>query len=277
MKLQILRQIRKCRYRLANLGNSNGSHTYVYYGVPIHHTPQDKMVQRTLDEGIFESDVVKTIRQFLQSGTTYLDIGANIGLLSVQFLNNADLTVHSFEPGPSTFPLLQRSATSAANPRWNLHELALGSSPGTANFHTAGNQDAALAGLRDTGRNGGSGIAQVKVETLDHVWYHLGEPSVSVIKIDVEGGELDVFSGGSRCIRACLPAIITEIDPANFHAYDQTAESIFAFVAGMDYGIFHLPNYSSAKPRFTQIHTVEELRANLRYEINFLLLPSARS
>lgn len=242
----------------------------------MHHAPGDHLVCRTIHEGIFESETVATIRQFLRPDSTYLDIGANVGLMALPFLSTPGLTIHSFEPEPSTYQFLSRTHNAASIRNWHLHELALGRVPGVAEFHHGHPSDAAYAGLRDTGRSGpASHTTNVTVATLDQVWEELGNPKVSVIKIDVEGGELDVFAGGRNLITSCRPAIISEIDPANYPAYGETDASIFSSIHAMDYGIFLFPDYHAAKPRFTQIHSVAEFRASLRKEINYLLLPNS--
>jgi FkbM family methyltransferase len=275
MKQRFLTLRRKWLYRLRNKGRSN-CHIHRYFGVDIHHQAGDDVIQRTLNEGIFESDVVKTIRQFLRPETAYFDIGANLGLLSVPFLDVPDLHIHSIEPGPATFQFLSNSAQTAERPRWHLHGIALGKESGTADFHTGGKFDAALAGLRSTGRAKGDQIHKVKVTTLDELWTSVGKPSISMIKIDVEGGEIDVLAAGYACLQTCRPAITMEIDPTNFPTYGQTVANIFDFIEGLGYEIYHLPDYRSHKPRFARISNSTELAANLSGDINYLLLPAVR-
>jgi Methyltransferase FkbM domain len=50
----------------------------------------------------------------------------------------------------------------------------------------------------------------VGARTLDGVWREAGSPLVSFLKIDTEGGELDVLKGGGELLRASRPSILIE-------------------------------------------------------------------
>lgn len=51
---------------------------------------------------------------------------------------------------------------------------------------------------------------EVTVELLDNVWRDSGSPSVSFIKIDVEGYEYQVLKGGHELIKTCRPVVYGE-------------------------------------------------------------------
>jgi hypothetical protein len=50
----------------------------------------------------------------------------------------------------------------------------------------------------------------VQAQTLDGVWRAAGSPEVSFLKIDTEGGELEVLRGGGELLRALHPPILIE-------------------------------------------------------------------
>lgn len=50
-------------------------------------------------------------------------------------------------------------------------------------------------GLRHTGRVEAGGTCEVPMTTIDIEWKNLGSPPISVIKCDVEGGEIGVLLG----------------------------------------------------------------------------------
>jgi protein O-GlcNAc transferase len=47
--------------------------------------------------------------------------------------------------------------------------------------------------------------------TLDAVWEEESRPEISVVKIDVEGAELDVLEGATAVLRTCRPAVMVEL------------------------------------------------------------------
>ena len=73
---------------------------------------------------------------------------------------------------------------------------AVSSEPGEAIFYADTPADGALDGLQDTGRGRAKKKVTVPVTTIDTIWNDLGRATVSVIKIDIEGGELRRFKEG---------------------------------------------------------------------------------
>ena len=51
--------------------------------------------------------------------------------------------------------------------------------------------------------------------TLDELWKGLGRPTVSVVKIDVEGSEVSVLRGASALLSAG-PVVMVESHPAEY-------------------------------------------------------------
>ena len=54
----------------------------------------------------------------------------------------------------------------------------------------------------------------VEAQTLDGVWREAGSPEVSFLKVDTEGGELDVLQGGRGLLQAFHPPILIEAKSA---------------------------------------------------------------
>ena len=55
---------------------------------------------------------------------------------------------------------------------------------------------------------------EAKYETLDSIYDQLGRPKIDLIKIDVDGYDLEVIKGGLRLLREQRPVIIIEINHA---------------------------------------------------------------
>jgi FkbM family methyltransferase len=99
-------------------------------------------------------------------------------------------------------------------------------------------------GLRDTGR-GGRGIqTRVTTTTIDAEWKARGSPPVSLVKVDVEGGEVGVLAGAADCLQACRPVVVTEWCPRNFAAYGHKSGAMLDAAAAAGYDVFVIPELS---------------------------------
>jgi FkbM family methyltransferase len=161
--------------------------------------------------GDLDRKISAIVDRFVMPGDTVLDIGANIGLVSLRMAKRVGPTgtVHAFEPNPQ---MAQRvTAALEANNVSNvqLHQVALGAKEGTLVLHVPeGNAGAAT--LLPTART----ISQkldVPVRRLDD--FNL---SPAFVKIDVEGFEDHVLRGFSRTLATNPPqTILFEQNDAN--------------------------------------------------------------
>ena len=135
------------------------------------------------------------------------DVGANIGQTLEKYaavLPGA--RIHSFEPFPQSYQRL--AATAAAHPPAVAHELALGANSGEATFHVNPEFHTrnSLLTRPASGRRyyrGGSELPEsvpVKVDTLDNVCTREGIERIDVLKLDVQGAELQVLRGGQTLL-----------------------------------------------------------------------------
>jgi hypothetical protein len=74
----------------------------------------------------------------------------------------------------------------------------------------------------------------VPLFSLDEIMAHIDSPPVSLIKIDVEGGELDVLQGAAETLKKHRPAIVCEI--ANREGcFGIGKEELTEFLKGLGY------------------------------------------
>lgn len=127
------------------------------------------------------------------------DVGSNKGqflqLLS-QSLATRDFTVHCFEPGAETFRILSDMA--AGDHRVTLNNLALGRTKGVEELHydTAGSGLASLTRRRLDHFNIDFGMSeQIRIDTIDNYCKDHSIDHVHLLKIDIEGHEIDALAG----------------------------------------------------------------------------------
>lgn len=189
--------------------------TFKYQGTELRFFPvneEDYIGQYLkLKNEFYESDVLEKIRKHTpdQQGIA-IDAGAFIGTHSVFFQRFCECNfVFAFEANPNTFPFLVRNIH--AN---SLDETivpipkALGSSRGFAHIsftrkENQGNSVLTFDKNKETG---------IEVTTLDGEMQSRGEMlPVKLIKIDVEGAEIEVLQGAKVTIHTHRPLLCIEI------------------------------------------------------------------
>lgn len=170
-------------------------------------------VAHSLTLGHIESlELVESVSH-LGIGTVY-DIGANAGtwvLLAKAVLPTA--RVEAFEPLASHFPAFLKNVGNDSTV--SLHKLALGSQNTTAVLHVTSFSDASsLLALEQRGvaEFGVTETGQVPVEVrrLDDYRAEHRLPFPDLIKLDVQGYEVDVLMGASECLEHAR-AIVAEV------------------------------------------------------------------
>ena len=170
------------------------------------------------------------ITRLLAPGMTFIDVGANIGLLTLAGARavGSNGKVLAIEPVPLAFDLLNRGlAINELEHRVETKCQALGARAERRKFfvspvlgHSSFFHSQALV-------NGSASEIEVDVVPLDDL-IPAGE-RVDVVKIDVEGAELEVLEGMSRVINDNPDlAIIAEFGPSHLKATHVTPESWFS-------------------------------------------------
>ena len=215
--------------------------------------PQYSMIASSLmSAGGWEKDVTRMLTTASKPGTTAFDIGANIGSSALAILDLfPDIQVVSFEPSPTILPYLKKTReNSRFRDRWQITPKAVADRAGLEvpfTIYEGAGADV-FEGFKDTGRSGRPARQMtVPTTTVDAEWRALGKPTISVIKIDVEGAELAVLGGAVECLRFCRPVIVTEWCSKNFSAYGNSIGDIISASKAASYTAYVIPELTEAK------------------------------
>lgn len=172
-------------------------------------------------------------------GAVFVDIGANIGAYSFG-LRRFCAEVHLFEPQRIIYNMVCGSV--ALNGWLNVycHNVALGSELGVIgapNFDynkplSFGSIEFGSEQKEQLSQQRGRSKETVALRTLDSYQF----PRIDVIKIDVEGMELDVLAGAADTIDRCRPVVFIEHGKSNKDHLRASLESMGYAVA--DWGVF---------------------------------------
>ncbi|MHA7864880.1 FkbM family methyltransferase [Flagellimonas marinaquae] len=148
---------------------------------------------------------------------TFWDVGANIGYYSIiGSKTNPTLTVEAFEPsmGPMTY-LSENIKINNVSKRVKINPYALSDDTGDIDFYEIYNPKFPsilnLSGEHNTGAKNKilSKKTKVAAKCLDDV--RRDSNQIDLIKIDVEGSEIQVLKGGIETIKDDRPIIICEV------------------------------------------------------------------
>jgi|SRR5215831_4602817 len=186
----------------------------------------------------YEADNYGFLEKQVKQGADVIDIGAHIGLFSVRCsqLTGPTGKIIAFEPTPGTFSILKD--TLRINNTGNVVPLqaAVSGDAGMATFyvsHTAGCNSNSLVKNKSEKE---LSAYDVQLYTIDGI---VEEYSLkpSLIKIDVEGAELDVLKGGGKTFRELKPALILGLHPAFIKQKGDQLESIWQILSEAGYTI----------------------------------------
>ena len=222
--------------------NQRGS--FKYFGEQVFFPKNSTTFNLAIKDGIYEQDILKFITGFVKDNSVYIDIGANIGLMSIPILKkHPSVRVLSFEASPNTFAYLKRTwENSGVKDRWSIFNNAVSNNNAEMDFFTACGADGAYESIKDTKRINFSGKIRVPGITIDDAWANLNKPAVSFIKIDIEGADLLALEGAVSCISSCRPMILLEWNKINIDAFQFEHKNLMDFCSNNEYKCYAVPS-----------------------------------
>jgi FkbM family methyltransferase len=187
-----------------------------------------------------ENPEYKVMTSLLAEGDTFVDVGANFGtfsLLAARIVGRSGKVI-AIEPQPALTRLISESMRLSAVANCEVLQNACGLSSGTSEILIPEN-DSGRAGLFPafSARTGHDTLA-VEVLSLDDILTSINHPGKTLIKIDVEGSELDVIGGAQRFLAERRPAILIELNPWSAAAAGTSTGQIVATLQGLGYTTF---------------------------------------
>jgi FkbM family methyltransferase len=152
----------------------------------------------------------------VHDGDVVLDVGANIGVWSRELLAHRQLgAVYAFEAAACAFRMLQKNL--ASYPDVHCENVAVGAENGVAKFRDdIGGQNRVISDLyaqHESHESNQGHTVTVPIVAIDTWAERVGLTRLDVMKVDVEGGELDVFRGAEHTLRRFFPVIYFEYLP----------------------------------------------------------------
>lgn len=185
----------------------------------------------------YETYMGRAMKSLVRSGDVFWDIGAHVGWFSLfaSSLVGSTGAVEAFEPSPTTFQKLSENLSGVGNTR--AHNVGIGDKDEIRQFYRQ----------HDDGSLGASSFVDwhpahsAKVEPLDVLpitrldTFYANHRPPNLMKIDIEGYEVNALRGGRMVLGAHKPDIIMEIHAGPIRATGAHEDEIFDILRDHQY------------------------------------------
>lgn len=205
------------------------------------------------------------MHEVLGDSRTVFDVGANVGEWAALALTiNPALDLHCFEPSQGTYRrLLER----AFPPNVRCVNLGFGSAREEKTLYVFEDGSGLNSLYKREGLEDGWGLQPqerteiIKLDTMDHYCSEQGIDSIDLLKVDVEGHELEVFRGAARMLeRRQIRAIQFEYGGCNVDARVMLKD-LFAYLRP-----FGFTFYRMYPGELRRVERYDQRMENFRYQ-----------
>ena len=189
----------------------------------------------------------------IRKGGTILDVGAHIGYYTLLFAKRvgADGRVIAFEPSTATYERLVENISLNEFDNISTVKAAASNSAGTATINVAAGNNTGSTSLHF--ESGAVGTELVDTVAIDDYLARYAIDDVSVVKIDVEGHELQVLEGmRSTLARPAdeAPEVFVEVNETTLESAGTTVDAIFDELGASGYQAYRIVGDGEARPEY---------------------------
>lgn len=226
--------------------------------------------RRFLDYWGQDMGELRFLWKFLQPGMVFLDIGSYHGIYSLvaaKRLGGGGQIV-AFEPSSREFDRLRLHL------RWNgittvhAESCAVGSSAAESAFFQITSGDATRGGLRPPASDDSVAETRVRTICLDPYLSSFPLDRVDLVKLDVEGGEMEALRGAHSMLTKLRPMLICEVLDATTAVWGYEAREIIEYLRALGYAWFEFQEDGTIAP-----HVIQDHYPRVR---NFLAVPEEK-
>ena len=215
------------------------------------HLPMSHAHAGALPRGWLEVSVQEALRRGLAEGKVLYDVGANVGFFSLigsRLVGESGL-VYAFEPAPGNAAAIRENVALNGISNLEVIECAVGAAPGRERLLLV--EDLSWSHLESQGWHPRtSKTVEVEVLTIDRLLAEGRIPPPDVVKIDVEGSEIDVIHGMRETLAKHRPTLICELHDTN--------EAFLAAVEEAGYRAVNLESAESLSGAPMSVHALAE-------------------
>ncbi len=197
--------------------------------------------------GYCSEDVISVLKARVTEGMTVLDVGANIGEITLVAAKLVGIKgrVVSFEPVTSNFNKLKENIDLNSFSNVTLMKKGLGAKAqkNTPIYPSSGNSSSdenhGLASLFNSDESERP-IDYISIEKMDNIIHELNLSRIDLIKIDIEGGEMDCLIGAQSTLEKYRPMLIIEVQEHTSQQAGWSSLQLFEYLEKFNYEFFDI-------------------------------------
>ena len=201
----------------------------------------DAIINEMKEGRIFEPEIIEIAKKFITKGSTVLDIGANLGQMTLLFSEMVGNKgkVYSFEADNYIHNILNKNI--GANNRNNIISIckAVYDNDGSTMFYPIQDFERFAAygsyGI-DPKANKGRSVKTITIDSLDI------QSPISFMKVDVQGSDIFAMRGAIKTINKHKMPIIFEYEEQFQNEFNTSFEDYSNFIESINYKIEDIIN-----------------------------------
>jgi len=192
--------------------------------------------------GQYSRDILLVLREILKPGMVVIDVGANIGeitLVAAKMVGDSG-RVYAFEPLPETAGELQKNVQLNNFSQVFIQQKGLSDESAEKDIYRTstdfydGSKHGGLATLYPSDSRA-TKVGKISLVTLDDFCKQMELQQLNLIKIDIEGAELPALRGGLATLHRYMPYLIIEVQDETSEQAGYNASDILALLEPVGY------------------------------------------
>lgn len=230
------------------------------------HGPRDYISNSLINYGCWEPNITYFIDKKFHKSNIFIDVGGNLGYYSICFSDNFE-EIFCFEPNKENTLKIEKSIIENKISNIEVIKKPVASksllkfSPVNRNNHDGNN----VGGIQYVASNDG-----IETICLDDFIKSKNLEHIDLLKIDIEGGELDCLNGARESIETKkIKNILIEITP--LFSYNQSLKILSLLNKNYqlyDLGLDEMGFFPTSSFQVTKINNIEKFLNNVKKQTN---------